>query len=305
MIAVSTALRSEVTRSGKEIIEAILDLGLNRVELEYRITESMLKEILSFWRRGEIEVVSVHNFFPRPEEIPENAPSIPDYFALSSPDPDERKRALKYAKRTIEWAEELGARAVVFHLGKIPMGEVMKELKKLYDAQKMETAETKNYIQEQKKIREEKGQAYLPGALRSLDVLAAEAEKRKLGIGLECRYNLIDFPNLAEFQIIFKEFAGSPIGYWHDVGHAAAQERLGLTPQKEFLEHLGPWLIGTHLHGCNGYEDHEAPGKGEVDLETLRKFLKPQTLRVIETHHRATKKELLEGIEFLKEKGMI
>jgi sugar phosphate isomerase/epimerase len=305
MLGISTALRSEVSSSGIEIIEAILDLGVKQVELEYRISAAMLKEILPFWKRGEISVNSVHNFLPKPEGIPTGAASIPDFFALSSPDEENRGLALKYGKRTLEWAEELGAKAVVLHLGKMPMGDVMVQLKKLYDEKKIKTPEGQAYIHEQKAIRAEKGAAYLQGALRSLDVLAREADRRKVFLGLECRYNLIDFPNLEEFQVLFREFSASPVRYWHDVGHATTQENLGLTKQKDFLENFGHLLVGTHLHGCVGYHDHEAPGKGDVDYESLKKFLKPETLRVIETHHRATREDLLRGIEFLREQGII
>jgi sugar phosphate isomerase/epimerase len=304
MLGISTALRSEIAQNGKEIIEAILDLGLNRVELEYRITETMLKEILSFWKRGEIEVISIHNFLPKPEVIPVGAASIPDFFALSSPDEENRGLALKYGKRTLEWAEELGAKAVVLHLGKIPMGDVMVQLKKLYDEKKIKTPEGQAYIHEQKAIRTEKGAAYLQGALRSLDVLAREADRRKVFLGLECRYNLIDFPNLEEFKVLFREFSASPVRYWHDVGHATTQENLGLTAQNELLENFGHLLIGAHLHGCDGYHDHEAPGKGKVDYTVLKKFIRPETLCVIETHHRATREELLRGLEFLREQGI-
>ncbi|MCX5909887.1 MAG: TIM barrel protein [Deltaproteobacteria bacterium] len=261
MLGISTALRSEVSSSGIEIIEAILDLGVKQVELEYRISAAMLKEILPFWRRGEISVNSVHNFLPKPEVIPAGAASIPDFFALSSPDEENRGLALKYGKRTLEWAEELGAKAVVLHLGKMPMGDVMVQLKKLYDEKKIKTPEGQAYIHEQKAIRTEKGAAYLQGALRSLDVLAREADRRKVFLGLECRYNLIDFPNLEEFKALFREFSASPVRYWHDVGHATTQENLGLTKQKDFLENFGHLLVGTHLHGCVGYHDHEAPGK--------------------------------------------
>jgi len=304
MLGISTALRSEVSNSGVEIIEAILDLGIHRVELEYRITSAMLKEILPFWKRGEIEIISLHNFVPIPEGIPLEQ-AVPDYFSLSSPDSEERRLALKYARRTMEWAEEFGAKAVVLHLGKIPMGGVMNELKKLYDENEINSPEGQAYIAEQKAIRAGKAAVYLQGALKSLDQLAQEADRRRVFLGLECRYNILDFPNLAEFGVIFREFDGSRLRYWHDIGHATTQQNLGLTAQKDFLENYGHLLIGTHLHGCNGYHDHEAPGIGEVDYAALKKFIKPDTLRIIETHHRATKEELLKGIEFLKEQGII
>lgn len=304
MLGISTALRSEICDNGQEIILAILDLGLNRVELEYRINEAMLKEILPFWKKGEISVTSVHNFLPSPDGVPREK-AIPDFFSLSSLDEEEKRYALKYSRRTIEWAEELGASAVVLHLGKIPVkNDPMEKLKKFYDEKKIQTPGGKAYIEEQKGLRAKKGVPHLQAALRSLDQLAREAERRKILLGLECRYNLYDFPNGQEFQALFKEFYGGPLRYWHDIGHATAQQNLGLIEPGELLEKFGSLMVGVHLHGCRGYQDHEAPGTGDEDYTVLKKFLKPQTLRVIEAHHRATREELLRGIEFLREQGI-
>jgi sugar phosphate isomerase/epimerase len=72
----------------------------------------------------------------------------------------------------------------------------------------------------------------------------------------------------------------------------------------ELLENFGELLLGVHLHGCRGYHDHYAPGSGEEDYSLLKKFLKPETLRVVETHYRATREELLRGLDFLKEQGI-
>ena len=140
--------------------------------------------------------------------------------------------------------------------------------------------------------------------MHSLDRLAREAEKRGVLLGVENRYNLQDIPNLEEFKVIFKEFTGSPVRYWHDIGHATTQQNLGIENQEELLENFGGFLVGIHLHGCKGYKDHETPGSGEEDYTLIKKYLQPDTIRVVETHHRATRKELLQGLQFLKEQGI-
>jgi sugar phosphate isomerase/epimerase len=304
MFGVSTALRSEISDSGREVIDAILQLGVEAVELEYRITSSMLEEIRPMCKKGQIKVVSIHNFFPVPEEVPKDEASG-DVFSLSAVDPEERTRAVKYSLRTLEWAEELEASCVVLHLGKIPMESPMETLKKLYDQKKIQSEEAQEFIGEEKKVRARKGERHLEAAMRSLERLAREAEKRGVFLGVENRYNIHDLPNLEEFKIIFREFSGSPIRYWHDIGHATTQQNLGLEDQEELLKNCGNLLVGVHLHGCKGYHDHEAPGNGEEDYALIKKFLKPSTLRVIETHHRATREELLRGLEILKEQGII
>jgi len=300
MIGVSTSFRSEIVDSGLEIINAILELGVEAVELEYRITMPMLQEILPLLKKRRITVVSIHNYFPRPEGIPREKANG-EFFSLSSLDKEERELAMQYTRRSIEWAEELEARAVVLHMGKVAMERTMKSLMKLYDEKKIQTEEGKEFIEKQKAIRAKDSQGYLEGALGSLEKLAREAERRGIFLGVENRYNIQEFPNLEEFKVIFKELAGSPVRYWHDIGHATSQENLGITGRGELLENFGDLLTGVHLHGCKGYHDHSVPGSGEEDYALLKKFLKPETIRVVETHHRATREELLQGLEFLKE----
>ena len=303
MFGVSTSFRSEISNSGIEVINAVLDLGVEAVELEYRITLPMLEEILPILKKRRIIAVSLHNFFPVPEEVPKEKANG-DVFSLSALDNEERNRAVKYTLRTLEWADELEVKAVVLHMGKIPMQNSMATFLKLYDQRKIQTEETQEFIREQKKIRARKGQPHLEAAMHSLDRLAREAEKRGVLLGVENRYNIYDIPNLEEFKVVFKEFTGSPLRYWHDIGHATTQQNLGIENQEELLENFGGLLVGVHLHGCKGYHDHEAPGSGEEDYALIKKFLKPDTIRVVETHHRATREELLRGLEFLKEQGI-
>ncbi len=303
MLGISTSLRSEASNSGIDVMNAVLDLGVEAVELEYRITSPMLQEILPLCRERRIVVISLHNFFPVPEEVPKEKASG-DVFSLSAVDKEERDLAIKYTLRTLEWAEELEVKAIILHMGKIPMDSPMETLMKLYDQRKIQTEKTQEFIQEQKKIRARKGQPHLEAAMHSLDRLAREAEKRGVLLGVENRYNIHDIPNLEEFKVVFKEFTGSPLRYWHDIGHATTQQNLGIENQEELLENFGGLLVGVHLHGCKGYHDHEAPGNGEEDYALIKKFLKPDTIRVVETHHRATREELLRGLEFLKEQGI-
>ena len=185
------------------------------------------------------------------------------------------------------------------------MDNPMKNLRRLYDENKISGEEGRGFIAEQEKIRAAKAPAHLEAALRSLENTAREAEKRGLLLGVENRYNLQDFPNPGEFRVLFRELRGSAVRYWHDVGHATALENLGLIRSNELLENFGPLLLGTHLHGCKGYKDHEAPGSGEEDYTLLKKYLRSGTLRVIETHHRTSPDEMVRGIEFLASRGIL
>jgi sugar phosphate isomerase/epimerase len=303
MLGISSAWRSEICDSGAEIIEEILSLGVSAVELEYRISRPMLEEIVPLVRRGRISVTSLHNILPLPKGIPKNTANG-EFVSLSSPDEGERKAAIRYALGTLEWAENLGARAVVLHMGRVVMDGAMGCLMDIYDRGKTRSEEGQALIAEHKKIRARLGSPLLEASLKSLDVLAREGQKRRIFWGIENRYKIQDFPTLEEFQAIFREFQGGPIRYWHDIGHATTQENLGLVPKEELLKNFGEHLLGTHLHGCRGYDDHYAPGSGEEDYSLLKKFFRPETIRVVETHHRATREELLQGLAFLREQGI-
>ncbi len=303
MLGISTAWRSEIWDNGVEIIEEILSLGAKAVELEYRLSKPALKGILPFFREGRVSVTSVHNILPRPWKIPKEMANG-EFVSLSAPDEDERKSAIRYTLETMEWAERFGARAIVLHLGKVPMDGVMEFLMNIYDEKRLQSPEGKAFVQEHKETRARLGKPLLEASLKSLDRLAKEAEKRGILLGIENRYKIQDFPTLEEFKAIFKELRGSSVRYWHDIGHATTQENLGLVEKGELLENFRELLVGVHLHGCNGYHDHYAPGSGEEDYKHLKEFLKPDTVRVVETHHRATREELVQGLEFLREQGI-
>jgi len=303
MLSLSTALRSEISDSGAEIVREILSFGVQAVELEYRITEAMLQEIIPFVKKREILVGSIHNIMPLPDGM-EKATANGEFVSLSSPEESERRTAVEYAQGTLHWAEVLGAQAVVLHMGKTSLPNPTRKLIELYDERRIREKVGKEFLGEQMKLREQAGERRLQAALRSLETLAREAEKRRIFLGIENRYGLQDFPNIPEFQVIFQKFKGAPVRYWHDMGHATTQENFGIMERGELLERFGGYLTGVHIHGCRGYKDHYAPGSGEEDYGQLKRFLRVDTLRVIETHHRASREELLQGLEFLRTEGI-
>ncbi len=198
--------RSEITNSGKEIIEAIAQLGLEAIELEYRLSWPMFLEIRPYLPE-RMKVLSIHNFFPVPDGVSKDKASG-DFYSLSSFDEEERKLAVRYSLETIKWAKELGAKAIVLHLGKLPTPEFMEVIKDLYDQKKTITPEGSRIIQELKEERASLGRAYIDRALISLEALAQEAEKTGILLGIENRYNIHDFPNTEELKIIFQKISG-------------------------------------------------------------------------------------------------
>jgi sugar phosphate isomerase/epimerase len=137
--------------------------------------------------------------------------------------------------------------------------------------------------------------------LASMDRVVAVAEKQRVLLGLENRYHYHELPGLDDFDIIFDKFRGAPIGYWHDTGHAHANEVLGLIPMNVLLRKYADRLIGIHLHDAVGLDDHLPPGAGEIDFRFVKSCLKSDTIKVIELKPGISHPEALKGIRYVRD----
>ncbi|MGR3175343.1 MAG: sugar phosphate isomerase/epimerase family protein [Candidatus Scalindua sp.] len=302
MLGISTVWKSGELKDGQELMECFAGLGFRDIELEYRISGDTFKQIKQFLNKAkDLKIVSIHNFFPVPDILETGGA---DVFHFSSEDREDRSLAVKYAVKTIQIASELGARAVVLHLGMVQMDTVSNELFSLYDTGKMGSSEHKSKLEEIRKLRDRKKGKTLDMMLLSMDEIQKAAEKYDVDVGIENRYYFRECPNFDEMGVIFEKFGGGRIGYWHDVGHAKVLENLGIVGTKELLDAYGKLLVGVHLHDVNGYSDHHVPGIGEVDFDLLKKYLKKDTIKILEIHPRETEKDLMDGVDFLKNMGL-
>ena len=297
MLGISTVWKSGELKDGQELMECFAGLGFREVELEYRIDGNTFKQIKQFLNKtNDLKIVSIHNFFPVPDILETGGA---DVFHFSSEDREERSLAVKYAAKTIQIASELGARAVVLHLGMIQM-DAQKEFFDLYDAGKIGSEEYERVLEEFKVQRDSRKGKGLDMMLLSMDKVQEAAERYGVDVGIENRYDFRECPNFEEMAVIFEKFGGGRIGYWHDVGHAKVQENLGVVETKEMLDAYGKYLVGVHLHDVNGYSDHHVPGVGGVDFDLLKKYLRKDTIKILEIHPRETEKDLMDGVDFLK-----
>jgi len=302
VIGLSTVWTSRAARSGDELIGPILDLGFTAVELEYRITEQLYQEILPRIRGNEIQVLSIHNYFPVPAIIPPERASG-DCFSLSSLDREEREKGVFYTSRTIEHAHDLGTRAVVLHLGRVETDLPRNGLQQLY----REGAWEAEGAERLKREREERGQKrgpHLDALLFSLERIVKRAEQLEVTLGIENRYYFQEMPDKDEIGIVLDQFRGAPIGYWHDTGHAAVFETLGILKQEELLQHYASHLVGTHLHDALKLDDHKPPGTGEINFKMIKKYIPEGGIKIMEIHPQATGQEVLDGLAFLQGKGI-
>jgi len=300
MLGISTCWWSKRVSDGEEIVTDILELGLKDVELEYRISNAIFQQMKPYLRKT-LRVLSIHNFFPMPERAPYGKGGG-DLFLLSSPDSDERSRAVRYSIRTIEHAQDLGAKVVVLHLGRVDMPDQANNFFRLYRNGRIGEQEGFAFVEEQRAIRQASKKHNLDTVLLNLEELNKEAEKRGVFLGIENRYHFHEIPDFDEIGLILREFKGGNIRYWHDVGHARVQENLGRNSQRELLEAYSREMIGIHFHDVRGLDDHLAPGQGEIDFNEIKPFMKSSIIKILEVHPKVSREELLEGIRLVKTK---
>jgi len=305
MFGISTAWRSATTDHGNELLDRMLESGLSALEIDYRITSHMLKQMRPRLKSSEFQILTVHNYVPHPDGIPKQEASG-DIFLLSSPDKEEREIAIKNAIKTIHFAADMEAKLVVFHLGRVEMEEESDRLFEFHEQGKIGDEEASEWLGKKMAERRTKAAPYLDAVLRSLDRLNAEADRLGVLIGAENRYHYHQIPFGDEFDLIFSEFAGGAVRYWHDIGHGEVFHRLSiLDHEKDLLERYKVHLAGMHIHDISGLKDHRAPGLGDFPFEKLKPYLNQHAICILEIHQQASAREVQAGVELLLRKGVL
>ncbi|NOY59948.1 MAG: sugar phosphate isomerase/epimerase [Calditrichaeota bacterium] len=299
MYGISTCWRSTQITDGNRLLDAMLESGLSTLELDYRIHETEFNKIAKRLKTDEFTILTAHNIFP----IPDNALSKNNSFvqpSLSSLDIDERKLAVKYGIKTIHLASDLGAKLVIFHLGKVEMNGERTKLFSFYENNKIDSKEYREFIEGKLDERMAKAPPYFDALLKSLDQLNEEAFHLGILIGAENRYSYEQIPFANEFEHIFQEFAGGNVRYWHDVGHAEISHRLKiLNHENDYLKKYKKYLAGMHIHDIKGLQDHLAPGLGDFQFEILKPYLDKDSIRILEIHDQASAQNIQTAVKSL------
>jgi sugar phosphate isomerase/epimerase len=251
---------------------------------------------------GKRRVISIHNFCPVP---PEHKCSWGDDYLLSSPEEAKRTLGVQSTLQTIEWAKRLGASVVVMHLGEVEVDKaIFKTIKQSVANGSADQHALAMLVAVARKERDRRAPRHLDAARKSLDDILAQLPSGII-LGLECRSDYYQIPNVSEAQQLLAEY-GDAVGYWHDVGHAHMQEIMGFYKPDEYIRTLHDRLIGWHIHDSLRVSDHRAPGDGEIDFNaSVKPYLKDDALKVLEFHPRMTRTEAARGIELLQAMNII
>lgn len=299
MISISTSWFNEDEQSIGDWLKQVHQFGYDAVELSYKVTHDQLEEARKTLSNLDLKVSSIHNFCPTPNDEP--SPRHPsNYYRLSSQDEHERNQAIKWTNIAIDTAKDLNASVVVIHAGTLDFEDERSPY--LFELFSTGMNGSPEFIEERNRIlslREENKAPFLQALGNSLSEVVAYARKKDVKIGLETRYYPIEIPNFEEIGYYLDMFGEDAMGYWHDVGHAEINERLGIRSHAEFLEAYQKRLIGVHIHGMEGRRDHLAPFEGDLKLDHYLPFFTEDIIKVVESKPFANPELIKEAVQKL------
>ena len=280
------------------MLREVRELGFEYAELSHGTRISLLPGIIDAVDAGEIKISSVHNFCPLPMGVNHSAPNL---YRFSAERKQEREMALRYTRKTLEFATRVKAPLVVLHMGSIEMKDYSGKLKDMLAKGEKESAKYQKLCEEASEKREAKKEKFVERAYETLRDFLPEAESRGLKLGIENREALEEIPLDSDFSFFFREFTSPAVAYWHDTGHAQIKENLGFIRHAMHLESLADRLAGFHIHDVQfPARDHCAPGTGSVDFGELKPFVKPQHIKVFEFSPSLTVDEVKNGVAHVK-----
>lgn len=246
---------------GADFARFAAESGYDGIEISHSTDASKLRQIVE---ARLLPIVSVHQ--PAPwERNPAGTPNCD--LNLASLEETHRSEAVAYAQRSVLLASDLGAAAVVLHLGHVELPGGVPSL----DADVRRRFAESGLVDAPlaaEALLQRTGQVepFLAAARSSLREISATAARLGIVLGVESRINLLEIPLASELPYLLEGLDGDSIGYWHDVGHAEVLHRLGYCDRESWFEQPGVRCVGAHVHDVRGIVDHRAPGLGDVDF---------------------------------------
>lgn len=299
-IGLSTAWTGPGHEPGR-LVDAIRELGFRRIEAYCHFTPAGLAALAQASHDRGVEIRSLHG--PCPVAVNERGDPGRWGDWLASTREDERRPAVDQHKRTIDAAVEVGARAIVVHLGNTGVFSRQSALFDTIARYGRDSDEHRRLRDTAVREREAGKGAHLDAALGSIRELGEHASGTGVRLGLETRDGYWEIPSLDEVAQVLAACSGLPVGYWHDAGHGAKLEYLGIVEHEEYLRRYADDLVGMHIHDTRAGRDHQAPGQGDTDFAMLAGYLGPDTIRTLELNPRVAAAEISAALALLEPLG--
>ncbi|WP_334318950.1 sugar phosphate isomerase/epimerase [Termitidicoccus mucosus] len=299
LLALSTCWCSGRHTDGYAMLREMADLGFSHVELSHGIRITLVPGILKALGEGVVQVATMHNFCPLPTGITQPAPNA---FEPSSADAAERDQWLRQTRRSLDFAQQAGARVLVAHLGSVrffwrnPVRQLLakadawrakREGEGGADGAPAPFADEPRFAAWREKARKKlaaRMRPYWERVNQSIEEIRAYADGRGVALGFENRERPDELPFDDAFEELLDGIARPhTAGYWHDTGHAQIKQQLGFIHHRSHLEKLAPRLLGFHLHDTDATgRDHLPVGEGVVDFDMVSRFWQPRHVLVLE-----------------------
>jgi sugar phosphate isomerase/epimerase len=277
-------------------------LGFRRLEAYAHFDPDQLRALAAAARGRDMHIASLHAPCPVPTDERGERLRWSDW--LASTQPAERQLAVDAVKRTIDAAVELGAQAIVVHLGNTGVASRQGAVFEVVGRAGRDRPEHRQLLELAWREREAAKAPHLELALRSIRELGEHALGSGVQIGVETRDGYHEIPSLDEFEQVFEVCQGLPVGYWHDAGHGAKLAYGGFVEHEAYLRRYGQRLVGMHIHDTLGARDHLAPGQGETDFAMLARYLQPATIRTLELSASVAAAHISRALDLLDDLGV-
>jgi sugar phosphate isomerase/epimerase len=294
ILALSTSWCSHRHSDGFAMLREMADMGFEHAELSHGIRITLVPGILKAVEEGVVKISSTHNFCPLPTGVVQAAPNI---FEPSAIDHREHDQWLRHTRRSIDFAAQVKARAIVCHLGSVsffwfnPARNIRRHLRaqpgagRDPDDQAYRTLLQKSQAKLRKRM-----SPFWKQAKASVWEMLDYASQKDVKLGFENREKFEELPLDEDHADFLRELpAGAPVGYWHDTGHADIKESMGLLNHRQHLDKLRARTIGFHLHDVNAQgQDHQPIGAGHIDFDMVSSFWRSEHVLTLEFGPRLT-----------------
>ncbi len=274
------------------------ELGFTHIEVNASVSRQKLSELIA----NAAPISSLHS--PCPAALSSRGTPVAE-LSLSALDEGERAEAVSAARQTIDLAASVKARAIVLHMGEVPVDPGLQV--RMHELYSEGHAKSEEYTRARKELvsqRKSRVAPYLDAARKSLLELSDYSSRKGIMLGIETRYHLHEIPNMEETADLLSEAPADTVGYWHDMGHAEVQQRLGFGTHEEWLSRFNHRMIGIHLHDIRGLSDHHAPGNGDTDWTMVKRYLTARTLKICEIGQWNDEDQVQRVVGFLRKEGI-
>lgn len=303
-IAISTNWNSARHAAGEGIVDEALELGFDSLELGYDLTQEQADGIMNRVRAGVIDIGSVHAYSPVPIGAPHGYPEL---HLLASSDEDEGALAAVLLRNTVNFAESVGAKAVVLHAGRVFLDSW---LGPKCDSSALSDFARRNGIgdgyerllKKAKKRRTARGRKTMELFRRRLDKILPYCRQHGVLLCLENLPSIEGFPDEEEMTSLVEAYKDSPLRYWHDMGHGQVRANLEWVGVHSFVaERMLPFTGGIHIHDCRPLDhDHLPPGAGKINFAEFAFYGKADICRVFEPARNVPPEDLRLGLELVR-----